>query len=410
MPSEAHRSIIHVDMDSFFVSVERLLDPSLIGRPVLVGGDPTGRGVVASASYEARKFGCRSAMPMAQALRLCPDAVVVRGAHGRYLEFSHHVQEVFERFSPLVEMAGLDEAYIDLTGTERLWGPDWKAAENLRAAVLRETRLPCSVGLATNKLVAKVCSSLCKPAGYLRVFPGEEATFLAPLPIRKLPGVGPKTAERLASFGLERIGDIVSLGVETLEGVFGSAGRELWERALGRHEGVVEPEHEAKSIGREHTFEEDVDDPERLLGMLSHLSELVANSLREDEVQARTITLKFRYADFQTHTASRTIPEPTDDEGVILSAARDLLRKHWTRRVRLRLIGVTSSNLVRSGHQLDLFDRERIEQRIRLHEAVDAIRDRHGFLSIERARSLRGSRGRKRRGPPGPDTPAPEGQ
>jgi DNA polymerase-4 len=381
-----------------------------MGKPVLVGGDPTGRGVVASASYEARKFGCRSAMPMAQALRLCPEAVVVQGTHGRYSEFSHQVQEVFERFSPLVEMAGLDEAYIDLTGTERLWGADWKAADRLRAAVLRETRLPCSVGLATNKLVAKVCSSLCKPAGYLRVLPGEEAAFLAPLQIRKLPGVGPKTAERLASFGLERIGDIVALGVETLEGVFGSAGRELWERAQGRHEGAVEPVQEAKSIGREHTFTEDVDDPERLLGMLSHLSELVATSLREDEVQARTITLKFRYADFQTHTASRTIAEPTDDEGVILSAARDLLRKHWTRRVRLRLIGVTTSNLVRSGHQLDLFDRERIEQRIRLHEAVDSIRDRHGFLSIERARSLGGSRGRKRRGPSGPDTPAAERQ
>ncbi len=398
------RSILHVDMDSFFVSVERLLDPDLVCKPVLVGGDPIGRGVVASASYEARKFGVHSAMPMARAVRLCPNAVVVHGSYERYGEFSAKVREIFLRFTPLVEMASLDEGYLDLTGTERLWGPDWKAAQTLRDSIHTGIRLPCSMGLGTNKLIAKVASSLAKPAGYLRILPGEEAAFLAPLPIGALPGIGPKTAERLHSFGLESVGDIAALGVDTLEGVFGEAGRDLWERSLGRHDAAVEPEREAKSVGREHTFPDDVDDPGVIIATLSHLSELVATSLREDKVLARTITLKFRYADFKTHTAARTLLDPTDDEGLILRVVRDLLRKNWNRRVRLRLVGISTGNLVKSGWQLDLFDRDRIEKQVRLHQAVDAIRDRHGFTSIERARSLGSTRSRKRRRPISPDT------
>jgi len=410
MPAPFIRSILHVDMDSFFVSVERLLDPSLVGKPVVVGGDPTGRGVVASASYEARKFGVHSAMPMARALRLCPQAVVVRGTHGRYGEISHQVREIFERFSPLVEMASLDEGYIDLTGTERLFGPPWKAAQTLRVTVLNETKLPCSLGLGTNKLIAKVASALCKPAGYLRVFPGEEASFLAPLPLRELPGIGPKTGERLATFGLEHVRDLQALGVDTLEGIFGEAGRELWERAMGRHDAAVEPEREAKSMGREHTFADDIDDPGVLLSMISHLAELVAASLREDQCQARTITLKFRYADFKTHTASKTLLDPTDDEGTIFRVARDLLRKNWTRRVSLRLVGVTASNLVAAGWQLDLFERDRIEKQTRLHDAVDAIRDRHGFRSIERGRSMGSTRSKRLDAPISPDTPPQTGR
>lgn len=402
---ENPRSILHVDMDSFFVSVERLLDPSLVGKPVVVGGDPTGRGVVSSASYEARRFGVHSAMPMARALRLCPHAVVVRGSHGRYGEYSDRVREIFERFSPLVEMASLDEAYIDLTGTERLWGPAWKAAESLRGTVIRETGLPCSMGLGTNKLIAKVASALCKPLGFLRVPPGSESGFLAPLPLRDLPGIGPKTGERLASFGLKRIGDVQALGAAQLEGLFGDAGTGLWERAMGRHDGEVETGREAKSMGREHTFTEDVGDAAALHSMISHLSELVAASLREDKLQARTITLKFRYADFETHTASKTVSDPLDDEGAIAEVARALLQKGWNSRMPLRLIGVTASNLVARGWQLDLFDGDRIEKQIRIHGAVDAIRERHGFQSIERARSLNSARSKRLDAPVSPDTP-----
>lgn len=388
MTNSPARWILHLDMDAFYVSVERLLDPSLEGRAVLVGGDPGGRGVVASASYEARRKGVHSAMPMGRARMLCPEAVIIRGTHERYAEYSGRVHEILRRFSPLVEMASQDEAYVDLSGTERLWGAPWTAAERMRQTILEETRLPSSMGLAANKLLAKVASTLAKPRGFLRVFPGGEAALLAPLPIEALPGIGPKTAEKLHSFGIERLGDLVELGAETLEQLFGATGRELYERARGCNDSAVEPEREAKSIGREHTFPEDVDDPVRLISMLSELTEHVASALRADTLQARTITLKFRYADFQTHTASRTLLSPTDDEKILLETARDLLRRHWTRRVRLRLVGVSVSNLQRAAWQLDLFDEATTRRRIQLHGAVDALRRRHGFEVIHRARSL----------------------
>lgn len=386
------RSILHVDMDCFYVSVERLLNPRLEGRAVIVGG-PSARGVVSSASYEARAFGVKSAMPMGQALRLCPHAVVVGGSMETYVEYSRRVRTVFEEFSPLVEMASLDEAYIDLSGTERLWGPAWRAAGRLRDRVMEATGLPCSLGLATNKLMAKIASSHAKPKGFLQVLAGCEAAFLAPLGVGALPGVGPRTETHLKQYGLVRIADVARLDPAMVERILGNHGRDLWERANGIHEGLVQPDREPKSIGRSHTFEQDVEDAGKLLALLSAMTEDIAATMRGEGLRARTVTLKLRFPNFETHTAATTLPCATDDDRELYRAGEALLRAHWTQRARIRLLGITASHFEGAGFQLDLFDAERQEKQRRLNTALDAIRGRHGFESIQRVRS-RGPRNR----------------
>ncbi|MCX7049325.1 MAG: DNA polymerase IV [Candidatus Sumerlaeota bacterium] len=384
----SERLILHVDMDAFFVSVERRADPSLAGKPVIVGGDPDGRGVVCSASYEARVFGVRSAMPMAHARRLCPQAICVPVGRSDYGAAAQEVRELWRAMTPLVESMSLDEAYLDLTGTERLHGLVWLAADALIRRTREKLKLPCSIGIAVNKMLAKVASDYVKPQGLLRIMAGEGGAFLRPLPLRRMPGIGPKTEERLARYGLETLGDLVDLGKNTLEAAMGEMGVWLWLRAGGYDDSPVRAEHEqARSISRETTFETDTTDPRRLDTTLSWLSERVAAALREEGLAARTVTLKLRYSDFETLTRSSTLAGPTNDDRAIYEEAARLLAKAHTRRVCIRLLGVGTSNLCESQYQLDLFDAERQIRRGRLNAAFDAIRARYGKSAVLRARS-----------------------
>jgi DNA polymerase-4 len=373
-------------MDCFYVSVERLLNPSLNGKPVAVGGSPDGRGVVSSASYEARRFGVRSAMPMRQALRLCPELVVVRGSYGRYAEYSHTLQEIFARFSPVVEMASQDEAYLDLSGTERLYGTPLRAAQQLRECVLKETTLPCSLGIARNRIVAKIASDLCKPKGLLWVPTGSEARMLSRLPIERMPGVGHRTAERLRAIGVDRIGGIASLPATTLMSHFGEHGLALRSRALGESSSAILPYEAPKSIGSEETLDTDTADAAELDRLLSSLAERTASRLRSEGVRACGLVLKYRFTDFETHTASRMLPFPVDDELHLLSVCRDLFRERVPVGRAIRLLGVTGTHLT-IAEQLDLLGEEGRERRDRLHGAVDAIRRKHGFGQIRRGSS-----------------------
>jgi len=382
------RVILHVDMDAFFVAVERRANPSLVGKPVIVGGHPEGRGVVCSASYEARAFGAHSAMPMARAQRLCPHAVFVPVGTSDYGAAAEEVRRLWRALTPCVETMSLDEAYLDLTGTQRLHGPVMAVADRLIRRTWGELKLPCSIGIAENKMLAKVASDTAKPWGLLRVMAGGGERFLAPLPLRQLPGIGPKTAERLTRYGVETIGDIVALGPERLAAAMGEAGEQLWRRARGEDASPLRRDEPARSVGRETTFETDTTDPVRLDATLSWLSERVASALRRERLAARTIALKLRYSDFETLTRSATLAEPTNDDRVIYREAVRRLRLAHTRRVRIRLLGITASNLCDAQWQLDLFDAESQFKRLRLNQAFDAIRGRYGAGIIRRARSL----------------------
>lgn len=382
--------LLHLDMDCYYVSVERLLNPALVGKPVAVGGAEWGRGVVSSASYEARAHGVRSAMPMGRARQLCPGLVVVSGSMEVYTKYSRRIRELLEEFTPLVQMASQDEAYMDLTGTERLWGPPLAAAEKVRARVAGATGLPCSVGLATNKLVAKVASGLCKPSALLHVPPGSEEAFLAPLPVRRLPGVGPKAAERLRELGITCIGDIARMGGDRLQRLFGNHGFALAERARGIAHGEVEIDSCPKSIGAEETFTRDTCEARFIDSILAGLSEKVASRLRAQDAAAQTVTLKYRYENFETHTAAESFTSPTDDEGEILGAARRLLAKKASGGRPLRLVGVTAGNLLFGEIQEDLFGLgEEREKRRRLHAALDTARRKHGFSILRRGNTAR---------------------
>ncbi len=380
------RTIIHVDMDSFYVSVERLRDPSLEGLPIAVGGSADGRGVVASASYEARAYGVRSAMPMGQAIRLCPHLKVISSPYSYYETFSRELKEIFQQFTPLVEMASQDEAYLDMSGTEKLLGPPLKAAQSLRQKVLSQTRLPCSLGVGCNKLIAKVASALCKPAGLLWIPHQSEREFLAPLSIRKLPGIGEKAAARLRELGFKTISDIQNADPKYLERHFGEAGGEWHSRSLGIHEAMVQTESSPKSIGHEETFTTDQTDEAFLDGILSNLSEKVAWRLRKTDLWSKTIILKYRYQGFETHTASLTLPSATRDEQVILETVRHLFREKWSGRP-IRLLGVTASNLREERNQLDFFLSPDEEKSEKFHRLLDAVREKHGYGALRRASS-----------------------
>ena len=382
------RWVLHVDLDAFFVEVERRLDPSLVGRPVIVGGNPQGRGVVASASYEARAFGVRSAMPAAQARRLCPQAVFVRGHFEAYEDYSRRVHEKCLSLTPQVEMASIDEAYLELTGTERLHGSPIGAADRLRAEIAGEIGLPATCGIGANRLMAKVASDLAKPAGRLCALPGAERVFLAPLPLRALPGIGPKRAERLGRYGLRTLGEVAALGESTLERLLGREGRWLWRRCMGWDDSPVRLRPRAKSVSREQTFATDLCDLGRLFEALSFLSEKVADGLRREEAAASGVTLKIRYADFKTVTRSTTLPTPTRDDRVIFAVARESLLAAYGRRVRLRLLGVCATGLSSEGWQLDLLEAQRTEALEKLYAGVDRIRRRYGFSSILRGESF----------------------
>jgi len=385
----AQSAILHVDMDAFFVSVELLERPELRGKPVVVGGQPDQRGVVSAASYEARKYGIHSAMPLRTAGRLCPHAIFLDGHHERYSEWSDRVATILAKFSPILEMVSIDEAYLDLAGTERLHGPAFAAADKLLRTITRETSLPCSGGLATTRLVAKVASDQAKPHGLIWVAPGCEERFLAPLPVRKIPGIGEVTERALRALGIETVAQIAAVPQEKLEQIFGQWGTALYRKARGgdSYEFVVDAE--PKSISHNHTFGVDTDDADELSAMLSHLSQKACKRLREAGLAARTLTLTIRYAGFETHTRSKSLGEPVHLDSDIFFVFQQLFRMHRDMKRKVRLLGVCLGGLTHGGEQLDLLEAERRARQEKLTSAADRLRDRFGFGKLQFGGSLR---------------------
>jgi DNA polymerase IV len=389
------KTIFHVDMDAFFVSVEELFDPSLKGKPVVVGGQRNERGVVSAASYEARKFGVHSAMPLRTAAKLCPQAVFVNGHPNRYRECSEKVHRVLSCFSPKVEMASIDEAYLDMTGTERLHGPPLRAAHSLHQQMKSETQLNCSIGIGTSRLVAKVSSAKAKPNGVLWVLPGEEAKVLAPLDVRDIPGVGKVTEKNLLQLGIHRVGDLARFQESVLEEHFGKWGLALAGKARGEDAGgwfdtEVGADTDPKSISHEHTYNHDTARPEQLESTLMRLSEMVGRRLRENNLYARTIQLKLRYQDFSTITRAHTLAVATQLDNEIFDQARALFRKNWRAGEPVRLLGVQAAGFEVQSLQGNLLDdrRERWKQAL---SAADKLRDRFGESSVTLASGLKGA-------------------
>jgi DNA polymerase IV len=387
--SQTETSILHVDMDAFFVSVELLERPELRGKPVVVGGRPDQRGVVTAASYEARKYGIQSAMPLRTAGRLCPHAIFLDGHHAKYTQWSDRVATILTNFSPVVEMVSIDEAYLDLAGTERLHGPPLAAADKLLRSITRTTGLPCSGGLASTRLVAKVASDQGKPRGLVWVPAGREERFLAPLPVRKIPGIGKVTERALRALGIETVEQIAAQPQEKLEKIFGQWGTALYRKARGgdSYEFVVDAE--PKSISQNHTFNEDTDDTVALTAVLSHLSQKACKRLREAGLAASTLTLTIRYAGFDTRTRSKSLGESTALDAGINTVFQELFQKHRDQRRKVRLLGVSLSNFSHGGEQLDLLQAERREKLQKLTQATDRLRDRFGFSKVQFGGSLR---------------------
>jgi DNA polymerase-4 len=380
------RTILHVDLDAFFAAVEQRDRPELRGRPVVVGGGgPNDRGVVSAASYEARRFGIHSAMPLRTAAALCPQAVFVPVDGARYAEESKRVMAILRRFTPAVEPVSIDEAFLDVTGSLALYGPGESVARQVKAAVREETRLTASVGVAATKLVAKIASDLRKPDGLVVVAPGDEQAFLAPLPIERLWGVGASARRVLAEYDVRTIGDLAGLPEDVLVRRFGRHGASLAARARGIDPSPVSDGMEAKSVSHEHTFDVDTNDPDTIERSLLALSDGVAGRLREGGVRATTIAVKIRDSEFVTITRQRTLPEPTDMTDTIWRTAVALARPE-VRGVRVRLLGVAASGLTQR-EQLGLFEALE-ERRRRAVEATDAIRRRFGSRAITRARLL----------------------
>jgi DNA polymerase-4 len=403
----ADRSILHVDMDAFFASVEQRDRPELRGKPVLVGGDGP-RGVVAAASYEARAFGVHSAMPSAIAKRLCPDAIFVSGSHSNYRAVSNQVFEIFERFTPTIQPLSIDEAFLDVTGTERLFDSPHAIAEQIRAAVKSELSLTCSVGVAPNKFLAKLASDMNKPDGVMLIEHDRIHEILDPMPASAIPGVGPATMKQLARLGVRTIGDIRKLPAATLRAKLNDYGDRLHQYAQGIDDRPVRVDREAKSISHEHTFEQDLKDPDEVRAIIARQSEDVAYRVRKHSRFARTITIKVRFGDFQTVTRSVTLDHPTDQTSEIHQAARDLFDR-WAQSYRpVRLIGVGASQLTDHPETSGLFDQQSNETRRTVDRVGDEIINRFGKDAVRRASSIRAKPRHGAHGP-GSDTPTTEG-
>jgi DNA polymerase-4 len=390
------RTIFHVDMDAFFVSVEELYDPRLKGKAVVVGGQRHERGVVSAASYEARKFGVHSALPLRTAAKLCPQAIFVDGHPERYRECSENVYKVLTAFSPQVEMASIDEAYLDMTGTARLHGPPLKAAHKLHQRMKEQTQLNCSIGIGSSRLIAKVSSAQAKPNGLLWIVPGEESKFLAPLAVREIPGVGKVMESHLHGLGIKKVGDLARLEESELEERFGKwglalAGKARGEDAGGWFDAEVGADTAAKSISHEHTYNEDTADLNQLEATLMRLSEMVGRRLREARFYARTIQLKLRYKDFSTITRAHTLPSPSQLDGEIFDEVRNLFRKNWKPGIEVRLLGVQASSFEVQTEQISLLEAGRQQRWKDALAAADRLRDRFGESSISLAAGMRGS-------------------
>ncbi len=382
-------TILHVDMDAFFVSVELLERPELRGKPVVVGGRPDQRGVVSAASYEARKYGIHSAMPLRTAGKLCPHAIFLDGHHAKYGEWSDKVATILGKFSPIVEMVSIDEAYLDFAGTERLHGPPFAAADKLLRTITKSTGLPCSAGLASTRLVAKVASDQAKPRGLLWVASGQEARFLAQLPVRKIPGIGEVTERALRALGIEFVHQLADSSQERLEKIFGQWGTALYRKARGGDSYEFVLDAEPKSISHNHTFGKDTTDVVALESMLSHLSQKACKRLREVGLSSRTLTITIRYAGFDTYTRSKTLPEPIQFDADAFAAFLSLFREHRNTQRKVRLLGVAFGGLTHGNEQLDLLDPSRRAKLDKLSRAADSLRDRFGFNKVQFGGSLR---------------------
>jgi DNA polymerase IV len=391
----SRKTYFHVDMDAFFVSVEELFDPSLKGKPVVVGGRPNERGVVSAASYAARKFGVHSAMPLRTAYKLCPQALFVDGHPERYREYSQKVYDVLHSFSPLVEMASIDEAYLDMTGTERLYGPPLRAAHLLHGRVKTATQLNCSIGIAASRLVAKISSDQAKPNGVLWVIPGREPAFLAPLDVRKVPGVGKVTERNLHALGIRKVGDMARLDEGFLEQRFGKWGMALAGKSLGLDAGgwfdtEVGEDTGPKSISHEHTFMDDTADVAQIESTLAKLCEMVGRRLREHRLEARTIQLKLRYTDFTTITRAHSVARATQLDTELFEQIRELFHRNWKPGATVRLLGVHCSGWSEGEEQMELIGEEQHERWKQAMAAADKMRDRFGESAVSLAASLRG--------------------
>jgi DNA polymerase-4 len=375
-------------MDAFFVSVELLDQPELRGKPVVVGGQPDQRGVVSAASYEARKYGIQSAMPLRTAARLCPHAVFLEARHHLYSEWSDRVAAILSKYSPIVEMASVDEAYLDLAGTERLHGPPLAAAHSLLREITTTTGLPCSAGLARTRLAAKVASDQAKPRGLLWVPAGSEETFLAPLGVRRIPGIGKVTEAALHALGIETVAQLAAATQEKLERNFGQWGAALHRKARGGDTYEFVEDAEPKSISHNHTFPFDTDERAALDATLSLLCQKAMKRLRDAGLSASTVTLTIRYAGFETITRAHTLREATHLDPVVFESVRQLFERHWDRTRKVRLLGVALSSLTHGGEQLDLLDAGHREKLERLAQATDRLRDRFGFSKVQFGGSL----------------------
>jgi len=382
--------ILHVDMDAYYASVEERDRPELVGQPVIVGGTPEGRGVVAAANYAAREFGVHSAMPAATALRLCPQAIVLRPRMKYYAEISDQIRAIFHRYTPLVEPLSLDEAFLDVAGCGALFGPAPAIGRRIKQEIRDELRLTASVGVARNKFLAKIASDLNKPDGFLVVEPGAEQQFLDPLPISRLWGVGKATGREFGRVGVETIGQLRQLSREFLEQKFGRHGAHLWRLAHGIDERRVVPDREAQSISHETTFASDIRDMETLRAWLLQLTEQVAWRLRKHDLLGRTVQIKVRYGDFHTITRAASLPHPTNVTHEIWEAAARLLAERLPERVlRIRLLGVGVSGLAEAGRgQLSLFTDPAHEDQARVDQAVDGIRQRFGTTAVSRGSQI----------------------
>ncbi|KJD36481.1 DNA polymerase IV [Tamlana sedimentorum] len=377
------RSIVHMDLDTFFVSCERLLDSRLNNKPVLIGGT-SDRGVVASCSYEARRFGIHSAMPMRLAKQLCPEAIILRGNSGIYTKFSQNVTEVIKDTVPLYEKTSIDEFYIDLTGMDKFFGCH-KLATELRQRIIKETGLPISFGLSINKTVSKIATGEAKPNNEIRIISGTEKPFLAPLSVKKIPMVGNVTYKALCDLGVKRIKTVQDMPMELMHRVLGKNGLSIWKKANGIDNSPVIQYHERKSISTERTFNKDTTDVAKLKGIIIAMAENLAYQLRRGNKLTACVTFKIRYSDFQTYTQQQRIPYSAMDH-TIIPVVLDLYNKLYNRRLLVRLIGVKFSHLVEGGHQINLFEDN--EKQLRLIEAIDKMRVRYGDRAVINAAGM----------------------
>jgi len=374
------RTILHMDLDSFFVSVERLIDSQLIGKPILVGG--TGdRGVVSTASYEARKFGAHSGMPMRMAKILCPEAIVIRGNAGTYTKYSKLVTDIMKEEVPILEKSSIDEFYADLSGMDKYVGA-YKFSSELRQKIMRDTGLPISFGLAANKVVSKVATGEAKPNNQIKIDRGFEKPFLAPLSIRKIPMVGEKMFQTFCNLGIKKVNKVQKMPVEMMESVFGKNGRTVWKRANGIDRSPIIEYHERKSISSERTFGKDTTDVYRLKTIMRAMAEDLAFQLRNGNRLTSCVTVKIRYSDFNTYSKQMKIPYTSADH-VLIERVLEIFNKLYSRRLLVRLIGVRFSSLVQGKYQIDLF--EDTKKTVNLYNAMDIIRNKYGSRSVIRA-------------------------